>query len=51
MHPPQGPAVIRSYELYRRTRSTAETLKFEDLANSPLMFYGDVDHCAQNRLA
>ena len=45
--PPSGQAAIKSYELYSSTRSTAETLNFEDLANSPLMVCGDVDHCAE----
>nr|WP_294529404.1 LLM class flavin-dependent oxidoreductase [uncultured Rhodopila sp.] len=45
--PPPGQAVIKSYELYSKTRSAAETLDFEDLANSPLMVCGDVDHCVE----
>ncbi len=45
--PPSGQAAIKSYELYSSTRNTAETLNFEDLANSPLMVCGDVDHCAE----
>jgi natural product biosynthesis luciferase-like monooxygenase protein len=45
--PPSGQAAIKSYELYSSTRNTAETLNFEDLANSPLMVCGDVEHCVE----
>jgi natural product biosynthesis luciferase-like monooxygenase protein len=45
--PPSGQAAIKSYELYSSTRNTAETLDFNDLANSPLMVCGDVGHCAE----
>ena len=45
--PPPGQAAIKSYELYSKTRSAAETLDFEELANSPLMVCGDVDHCVE----
>ena len=48
--PPAGQAAIKSYELYSQTKNTAETLNFADLANSPLMVCGDVDHCA-NKLS
>ncbi|MFL5289690.1 MAG: LLM class flavin-dependent oxidoreductase [Rhodopila sp.] len=45
--PPLGCASIKGYELYSKIRNTAETLEFEDLANSPLMVCGDVDHCVE----
>jgi natural product biosynthesis luciferase-like monooxygenase protein len=45
--PPPGQAAVKSYELYSKTRSSAETLNFEDLANSPLMVCGDVEHCVE----
>jgi natural product biosynthesis luciferase-like monooxygenase protein len=45
--PPAGQGPIKSYELYTQTRGTAETLNFDDLANSPLMVCGDVDHCTE----
>jgi len=45
--PPPGHAAIKSYELYTQTKDTAETLNFNDLANSPLMVCGDVDHCVE----
>lgn len=45
--PPAGQAAIKSYELYSQTKNTAETLNFNDLASSPLMVCGDVDHCVE----
>ena len=45
--PPAGQAAIKSYELYTQTRGTAEALNFDDLAASPLMVCGDVDHCTE----
>jgi natural product biosynthesis luciferase-like monooxygenase protein len=45
--PPQGQAAIKSYELYSQSRHAAETLSFDELAASPLMVCGDVDHAVQ----
>ena len=44
---PKGQAPIRSYELYSQSQHAAETLSFDELAASPLMVCGDVDHCVQ----
>jgi hypothetical protein len=44
---PKGQAPIRSYELYSQSQHAAETLGFGELAASPRMVCGDVDHCVQ----
>jgi natural product biosynthesis luciferase-like monooxygenase protein len=45
--PPEGQSPIKSYELYSQSRHAAETLSFDQLANSPLMVCGDVDHAVE----
>ncbi|MCW5745264.1 MAG: LLM class flavin-dependent oxidoreductase [Alphaproteobacteria bacterium] len=45
--PPAGEAAVKSYEMYSKSRHAAETLSFEELAASPLMVCGDVDHCVE----
>ena len=45
--PPSGEAAIKSYEMYAKSRHTAETSKFEELAASPLMVCGDVDFAVE----
>ena len=45
--PPPGQPLVKSYELYGGSRSLAETLDFNRLANGPLMVVGDVDHCVE----
>jgi hypothetical protein len=43
--PDQAP--VKSYEMYSQARHAAETLSFNELADSPLMVCGDVDHCVE----
>lgn len=33
--------------MYAKSRQAAETLSFDELAESPLMVCGDVDHCVE----
>ena len=45
--PPAGQDAVKSYELYSASRSAAENLSFDQLAESPLMVCGDVDHAVE----
>lgn len=48
--PPSGQSPVKSYEMYAKSRHSAETSEFADLVKSPLMVCGDVE-AATEKLA
>ena len=45
--PPSGQAPVKGYEMYSKSRHTAETSTFDQLAASPLMVCGDVEFATE----
>lgn len=45
--PPAGQAPVSGYERYAQSRELARTVEFSELAKSPVLACGDVEHCIE----